>query len=269
MEVLGSCGQKSVTNASITSLKQQLLELTGPNLTEYEEKVIFGNSSQNVSLLQEGRFFSSMWTIGTKAVDFGAHAAGGGNVRSWTVKQVTDPWNYVGFMPGGGAARHIKRGATTAGYVNDAIGLRGNIASLNSLWGSSGRRSSRWQPRPSNRNCETETGGRCGTSGRYAVCKAGSYCSRWGWCGTTSGHKPGHYLYSNNYGGKCGVSTPKKISTPLPSNKCETQTGHRCGYKHSRGVCGRGRWCTWAGWCVSYYTAGNSGWSNNRGGVCR
>lgn len=298
-EVMCSFGQKSVTNASIEGVKEQLLRLTGPNLTEYEEKMNVGipapasSNVSNTSLIQEGKFWSAMITVATMAVDFTAHVSTGGNVGGWVVKQVTDPWNYLGFIPGGGAAkatstigrygRYAKRAADYAGHVNTAYSTANNVHTLayhrrrqpsTHYHSRYTGRSSSFQPRSSNRNCETQTGSRCGSAGRFAVCRAGRYCSTWGWCGTTSAYRPGQRYYSNNYNSKCAASShtsshSNHYSTQTRSSKkCERQTAHRCG-SSTRGVCDRGRWCSSSGWCHSYYTSGKSEWSNNAGGICK
>jgi len=292
-------GQRSMTNASIDDIKKQLSALTGgPNLTEYMERMELstGNGSSNASLIQDrqGRFWGAAFTVVTKAISFTTHVAKGGNVGQWFVNEAKDPWNYLGFVPGLGGASTAARTAARFGrysrYVNYArSGYRavhrganyysdgktvydtaGNVLYLTSQashhhsGGYSHYRSSNFQPRPANVNCATQTGYRCGSSGRFAVCPQGMYCSRYGWCGNSHAHRSGHqYLYSNNYHSKCSGG-----SSSRSGNKCESQTGHRCGAS-TRGVCGSGRWCSAHGWCQSYYQRGNTQWSNNAGGVCR
>jgi len=287
-----SFDQRSMGNSSIEDIKGQILAFTGPNLTAYYMEKTGGasgnDSSPDASLLQEGRLFGAIFTVATKTVSFASHMAQGKSAGSWVVNEFKDPWNYVGFVPGmkqAGKAwkgyTNVRAGAIRAGQAKDVYDTYNKGRYLASRYGGSSShghttrsnygRSPSFQPRPSNRNCASQAGWRCGAgAGRFAVCPAGSWCSGWGWCGTSSAHRNGaQALYSNNYHNKCsaGGSSASGSSASSARGKCESQTGHRCGAS-TRGVCSQGRWCTSAGWCHNYFSHGKSEWSNNAGRVC-
>merc|ERR1712209_267382 len=66
---------------------------------------------------------------GTKAIDLGTHVAKGGDVGSWVVKQVKDPWNYVGAIPGGGAVSKL---GSYIGNAKTVYDTHGNVRFLTS-----------------------------------------------------------------------------------------------------------------------------------------
>merc|ERR1711912_187760 len=89
------------------------------------------------------------------------------------------------------------------------------------------------------KTCKMSKNGRCSPAHGHTVC-TGGYCSRWGWCGTSSLHKS---TRQTNYD-----SNTSSCTKPVTIKTCKMSKNGRCGPSHGHTVC-TGGYCSRWGWC--------------------